>query len=200
VAAAQLGANHRPFYFRSTSVPPPARICFDDWRKGVTRVLTAALSSCNSGIYSTGRMLRGLAVNGEAPAAVKKLSGRRLPLAALTLSTAVMGIGVVVNIVSPDKAFTYITSVGTCAGLWTWTMILAAHLRYRGKVRAGLLPATDFRMPGAPVTNWIAIAALALVVVFIAMDADTRMALYVWAVWFALLSAGYLTLTRKARA
>ncbi|WP_327249966.1 amino acid permease [Streptomyces sp. NBC_01320] len=162
-------------------------------------VLTAALSSCNSGIYSTGRMLRGLAVNGEAPDVVKRLNGRRLPLAALTLSTLVMGIGVVVNIVSPDKAFVYITAVGTCAGLWTWTVILAAHLRYHGKVRAGLLPATDFRMPGAPVTNWIAIAALLSVLILIGMDADTRMALYVWASWFALLGAGYLTLTRKAR-
>ncbi|MFF2518336.1 hypothetical protein [Streptomyces sp. NPDC058086] len=30
-------------------------------------VLTAALSSCNSGINSTGRMLRGLALQDEAP-------------------------------------------------------------------------------------------------------------------------------------
>ncbi|WP_405842385.1 amino acid permease [Streptomyces platensis] len=162
-------------------------------------VLTAALSSCNSGIYSTGRMLRGLAVNGEAPGAMKMLSGRQLPLLALVLSTLVMGIGLIVNVVSPDKAFVYITSVGTCAGLWTWFMILAAHLRYRAKVRAGLLPAADFRMPGAPVTNWIAIAVLIFVVVLIAMDADTRLALYVWAVWFALLSAGYWISRRTPR-
>lgn len=25
----ELLANHRPFYFRSTSVPPPPDICFD---------------------------------------------------------------------------------------------------------------------------------------------------------------------------
>ena len=31
-------------------------------------VLTAALSSCNSGLYSTGRVLRALADKGEAPA------------------------------------------------------------------------------------------------------------------------------------
>jgi AAT family amino acid transporter len=154
-------------------------------------VLTAALSSCNSGLYSTGRMLRGLAVNGEAPAALKKLSGRQLPLVSLVLSTLVMGIGVIVNIVSPDKAFVYITSVGTCAGLWTWFVILGAHLRYRSKVRAGLLPASDFRMPGAPYTNWIAIVALAFVVVLIATDSDTRLGLYVWVVWFALLSVSY---------
>ncbi|MGW3241479.1 amino acid permease [Streptomyces sp. NPDC001070] len=154
-------------------------------------VLTAALSSCNSGIYSTGRMLRGLAANGEAPRTMEKLSGRRLPLPALIMSTLFMGIGVIVNVVSPGKAFLYITSVATCAGLWTWIMILAAHLRYRAKVRAGLLPAADFRMPGAPVTNWVAIMALLLVVVLMATDADTRLGLYVWLVWSVLLGIGY---------
>ncbi|CAM5727718.1 Putative amino acid permease OS=Streptomyces glaucescens OX=1907 GN=SGLAU_31135 PE=3 SV=1 [Streptomyces glaucescens] len=40
-------------------------------------VLTAALSSCNSGMYSTGRMLRGLAANAEAPKALGKLSSTK---------------------------------------------------------------------------------------------------------------------------
>ncbi|CDR10106.1 amino acid permease [Streptomyces iranensis] len=162
-------------------------------------VLTAALSSCNSGIYSSGRMLRGLAANGEAPDAVRKLSGRQVPRAALMLSTLVMGAGVVVNAVSPDKAFVYITAVGTCAGLWTWIVILAAHLRYRVRVRAGVLPVTDFRMPGAPVTNWIAIGALACVVILVAMNSDTRLALYVWVVWLALLSGIYRARIRSSR-
>jgi amino acid transporter, AAT family len=161
-------------------------------------VLTAALSSCNSGIYSTGRMMRGLAVNGEAPKAAARLSGRQLPLPALIASALFMGIGVIVNIVSPDKAFLYITSVATCAGLWTWIMILAAHLRYRSKVRAGLLPAADFRMPGAPVTNWIAIAALLSVVGLMASDSDTRLGLYVFAVWFAALVIGFRIAKRSA--
>ncbi|MEW2397962.1 amino acid permease [Streptomyces sp. NPDC046862] len=155
-------------------------------------ILSAALSSCNSGMYSTGRMLRGLAVNGEAPASLKKLSGRRLPLPALALSALVMGTGVVVNAVAPHKAFIYITSIATCAGLWTWIVILAAHLRYRSRVRAGLLPASDFRMPGAPVTNWVAMAALLFIIGLMASDADTRLGLYVWAVWSAILGIGYL--------
>ena len=42
-------------------------------------VLTAALSSCNSGMYSTGRMLRDLASNGEAPEAFSRLNARPAP-------------------------------------------------------------------------------------------------------------------------
>ncbi|WP_159850798.1 amino acid permease [Nocardia sp. CY41] len=154
-------------------------------------VLTAALSSCNSGIYCTGRMLRDLAANGEAPQTMGKLDDRQVPRHALVLSTLVMGAGVIVNVISPDKAFLYVTSVATCAGLWTWVVILAAHLRYRTKVRAGALPAADFRMPGAPITNWITVAVLGAIVVIMAIDADTRLALYIWAIWIALLGVGY---------
>ena len=160
-------------------------------------VLTAALSACNSGIYSAGRMLRGMSVRGEGPRASKGLNARQQPLPALTLSVLVMGIGVVVNAVSPDKAFVYITSVSACAVLWTWSMILIAHLRYRAKVRAGLLPTTDFRMPGAPVTNWIALASIAFVIVLMATSADTRLGLYVWAVWFTILTIGYQAARRR---
>ncbi|WP_435844072.1 hypothetical protein [Streptomyces gilvosporeus] len=156
------------------------------------------MSSCNSGIYSASRMVRGLAVNGEAPKVMRSLTHRRLPLPALVLSTLVMAIGVVVNVVSPDKAFVYDTSVSACAGLWTWAIILVAHLRYRAKVRAGLLPAVDFRMPGAPVTNWIALAALAFVVVLMAASSDTRLGLYVWAVWCTILTIGYQMVQRRA--
>lgn len=159
-------------------------------------VLTAALSACNSGLYSAGRMVRGLALNGEAHEVMTNLSTRKLPLPALVLSALAMGFGVVVNVISPDKAFIYITSIVTCAGLWTWLVILASHLRYRAKARAGLLPTTDYRMPGAPVTNWIAIAALLFVLVLIATSADTRTALHVWAIWLGLLCIGY-RITRR---
>ncbi|MGW2918436.1 hypothetical protein ACWDBF_11315 [Streptomyces angustmyceticus] len=46
-------------------------------------------------------------------------------------------------------------------------------------------------MPGAPVTNWIALAALAFVVVLMAASDDTRLGLYVWAVWCTILTIGY---------
>jgi AAT family amino acid transporter len=53
-------------------------------------------------------------------------------------------------------------------------------------------------MPGAPVTNWIGILALGFVVVLMATDADTRLGLYVWAVWFVVLGIGYQAAKRRA--
>ncbi|WP_237540517.1 MULTISPECIES: amino acid permease, partial [unclassified Streptomyces] len=100
-------------------------------------VLTAALSSCNSGMYSTGRMLRDLAANSEAPTVFGRLNSRKTPALGITVSAGLMGIGVVLNYVVPEKAFGYVTSVATAAGIWTWMMILASHIRYRRGVEAG---------------------------------------------------------------
>ncbi|MFF4652693.1 amino acid permease [Streptomyces sp. NPDC001380] len=160
-------------------------------------VLTAALSSCNSGMYSTGRMLRDLALRGQAPGAVTRLNNRRTPAAAITVSALLMGVGVVLNYTAPAKAFTYVTSVATVAGIWTWAVILLSQIRYHAAHRAGRLPAPAFRAPGAPWTSWVALAFLAFVTVLIALDADARVSLYVFPVWALLLTAGYAVLRRR---
>lgn len=160
-------------------------------------LLTAALSSCNSGIYSTGRMLRSLALRDEAPARFAALSKQSVPFTGICASAGAMVIGVVVNVISPDKAFAYITSVSTVGIIVVWGVILVCHLKYRAKVRAGELPASDYRLPGAPVTNWAALGFLGLVVVLLLWTDGGRTALVVGAVWAALVCAGYYAFGRR---
>ncbi|MEO3751817.1 amino acid permease [Streptomyces sp. B6B3] len=154
-------------------------------------VLTAALSSCNSGMYSTGRMLRDLAGNREAPARLGRLNGRQSPASAITLSVAFMGIGVVLNYLVPEKAFVYVTSVATACGIWTWAMILVSHMRYRRAVVAGRLPASSFPAPAGALGSAVALAFLLLVVVVMLLHDDARVSLYVGAAWAVLLVAGW---------
>ncbi|MER8102745.1 amino acid permease [Kitasatospora sp. NPDC094016] len=160
-------------------------------------VLTAALSSCNSGMYSTGRMLRDLALRGQAPGQLTKLNSHRTPAFAITLSCLLMGVGVVLNRLVPAKAFEYITSVATVCGLWTWAMILICQIRYRKAWRAGHLPPPTFKAPGGPWISWTALAFLALVVVLIAFDPVNRISLYVFPGWAVLLVVGYQVLKRR---
>ncbi|MGW0704992.1 amino acid permease [Streptomyces sp. NPDC002643] len=160
-------------------------------------VLTAALSSCNSGMYSTGRMLRTLADSGEAPGAFNKLSATKTPALAIGVSVLFMGIGVVLNYIVPEKAFSYVVSVATGAGIWTWLMILISHVRYRRAVDAGRLPASSFPAPGGATGSWIAIVFLLVVTGLIAYDHEARVSLYVMAGWAAALGVGWLVL--KAR-
>jgi AAT family amino acid transporter len=160
-------------------------------------VLTAALSSCNSGMYSTGRMLRDLASNSEAPQAFGKLNARKTPAVGITVSVALMGIGVVLNYVVPEKAFLYVTSVATAAGIWTWMMILVSHIRYRSAVDAGRLRASSFPAPGGALFSWVALLFLIGVTCMIAYDKDARVCLYVAAGWAVALGVGWTVLKRR---
>ncbi|MBY8879271.1 amino acid permease [Actinacidiphila acidipaludis] len=160
-------------------------------------VLSAALSSCNSGMYSTGRMLRDLAANGQGPRVFTRLTGRRTPAAGILASVAVMGIGVWLNYVDPAGAFTYITAFATVAGVWTWGVILAAHIRYRAAVRAGRAAPAWFTAPGGAAASWCTLVFLAAVVVLIAADSQARVSLYGAPVWAAALAAGYAVLRRR---
>ncbi|WP_431950686.1 amino acid permease [Nocardia lijiangensis] len=161
-------------------------------------LLTAALSSCNSGIYSTGRMLRSLSLRKEAPAVVGTLNSRSVPFAGICLSAGVMVLGVIVNAISPDKAFAYITSVSTIGIIFVWGIILVCHMIYRARVKAGVLPASDYRLPAAPVTTAFALGLLVLVVILLLFTGSGRTAVVVGAVWAVAVSAGYLALTRLA--
>jgi AAT family amino acid transporter len=163
-------------------------------------VLTAALSSCNAGgLYSTSRMLRTAGVNGDGPQALARLNGRGVPVLTVVISALVMGVGVVINAVVPDKAFEYITSVSTGGAILVWSVILVAHMAYRRKAAAGLLPRAPYRMPWAPYTNWLVLAFFAFVTVTIAWEADTRVALYVMAGWLVLVLAGWPLVWRSSQ-
>ncbi|WP_190822484.1 amino acid permease [Saccharopolyspora pogona] len=160
-------------------------------------VTTAALSSCNSGIYSTARMLRTLSEDSQAPRSVGVLSGRAVPSRAIGVTFGAMLIGVVLNYFVPEQAFTYITSASTAGAIFTWAMILIAHLGYRRKVARGELQAGPFRMPLAPYSNYVVLAFLAFVVVLLAFDAETRIALYITPVLAIALVIGYLATRNK---
>jgi amino acid transporter, AAT family len=154
-------------------------------------VITAAASSCNSGVFSTGRMLYTLAQFGQAPRIFAQVSSRHVPAMGITASAALMLIGVALNYLMPERVFVYVTSVALVGSLWTWALIVIAHLGYRKAVAAGQAAPVSYRMPGTPYSNWFVVAFLILVAAFLGVDADTRVALYVAPVWFAVLAIGY---------
>ncbi len=140
-------------------------------------VITAAASSCNSGLYSTGRMLYTLALRRQAPSMFGVLNSRQVPAAGIHVSAALMLIGVVLNYVVPEEVFTWVTSIALVGTLWTWVMIMLAHKNYRARVRRGQAAGVSYRMPGWPVANWLAIAFLLIVTAMLSLTPGTRVAL-----------------------
>jgi len=195
VAWGQLRPDTSPFVlvFEKIGIPAGAEIIN-------FVVITAAASSCNSGIFSTGRMLHSLAGVGQAPRAFGKVSSRNVPAAGLTASAAIMLIGVALNYVVPERVFVYVTSISLVGSLWTWALIVIAHLGYRKTVAIGETRKVAYRMPGSPYTNWFVVAFLVLVATLLGLDEGTRVALYVAPAWFIILSIGYqIAKTRTAK-
>lgn len=128
-------------------------------------VLTAALSSTNSGLYSTGRILRALADRGEAPAIAARMSSRHVPYGGILITCAVYFAGVILNLVVPHRAFDIATSLASLGVLSTWITIIVCQMRLRAMALRGQVARPSYRMPGAPATSLISLALLALVIV-----------------------------------
>ncbi len=154
-------------------------------------VLTAALSSCNSGIFTTGRMLYNLSLQGSAPKSFGDLSQSQVPMKAILVSSLCMLIGVFLNYVVPGKVFAYVTSVATFAGIFAWFSILLAQMNFRKELTAEEVAKLKFPMKWYPASNYISMAFLVFVVVVMCINPDTRVAVIVGPLWIAGLLAYY---------
>lgn len=153
-------------------------------------VITAAMSGCNSGIYSAGRMLYTLGVFGQAPKCFKKVSGNGVPLYGTIAVLIGLAIGVVLNIIAPPKIFVYVYSASVLPGMVPWFVILISQIRFR-KIKGAALRNHPFRMPLAPFSNYLTIAFLIVVLIGMWFNPDTRLSLVVGIIFLCFVAAGY---------
>ncbi|MFP3126013.1 amino acid permease [Ectobacillus funiculus] len=141
-------------------------------------VITAAMSGCNSGIYSAGRMLYTLGMNGQAPKYFTKISHNGVPLFGTIGVLIGLAIGVILNYIAPKNLFVYVYSASVLPGMVPWFVILISQIRFR-KVKGAEMDNHPFKMPFAPVTNYLTIAYLILVLIGMWFNEDTRISLIV---------------------
>lgn len=150
-------------------------------------VLTAAASSCNSGIFTTGRMLYSLALEGKAPKYFAEVSKTKVPARGILFSAACMMIGVVLNFVIPEEAFNYITSIATFVGIFVWFVITWCQMNFRKTLTPEQVKNLKFPMFGFPVANYIAMAFLAFVIFVMCTNPGNRIAVIVGIPWLVVL-------------
>jgi D-serine/D-alanine/glycine transporter len=161
-------------------------------------VLTSAMSSANSGIYSTSRMVYGLAQEGDAPKVFGRLSGRKVPSNALFLSCVLLLSGVVLMYAGQDigKAFEMVTTVSAVCFVFVWSIILASYIAFRRR-RPELHNASAFKMPGGIPMVPVVFAFFAFVLWALTTQTDTLEALLVTPIWFIALGVVWLFLRRR---
>jgi L-asparagine permease len=145
-------------------------------------VLTAAASACNSGLYSTGRILRSLAQRGEAPRFANKLSSRHVPYGGVLLTASVLALGVGLNAWVPKQAFDIAVEVASLGVITTWATLLLCQIRLRAAALRGQVRRPQYRMPGAPWTNYCTLGFLAVVVIMMAFESDLATRIAFWCI------------------
>ncbi len=154
-------------------------------------VLTAALSSMNTNLYLTGRMLFSLARGGFAPAAFGRLSPRGAPRNAILSSTLGLALAAVLAAEYAGSAYQWLFGVAIFGGILVWIVVLVTLLAFRRtRAKQGLAP-SRVRMPCYPWLPLAGIAALVLILIdcfFVGL----AVAWAAGAAWIALISLVYL--------
>ena len=133
-------------------------------------VLTAALSSLNAGLYSTGRILRSMALNGSAPRYAAKMNAQGVPYGGIMITAAISVLGVVLNAIVPAQAFEIVLNFAAIGIICSWGMIVLCQIALVRRARRGELERPAFRMPLAPVSGWVTLAFLVAVLILMAFD------------------------------
>ncbi len=146
-------------------------------------VLTSAASACNSGMFSTSRILYNLGNQKQAPANFSKLNKNHVPANALFVSTLVVSGGALLSKLIPGQAFSIVTTISAICFIWVWGVILVCHLKYK-KTQPELHAASTFKAPWTPFVNYLVLGLFGLILVVMLVADETRPALLLTPVWF----------------
>ena len=94
-------------------------------------VISAALSSVNTNLYLSTRMLFSLSRGRYAPAALGRLSTNGVPHRALGVSSLGMAAAILLAVYVPQRAFLLMYGSAVAGMYFVWIVILAAHISFR---------------------------------------------------------------------
>ena len=182
----QIGVNGSPFVqiFESLGIQSAATILN-------IVVISAAISAINSDVFGAGRMLYGMAKDGQAPQVFTRISKNGVPWMTVVVMASVLLIGVVLNYFIPKNIFLIIASIATFATVWVWLMILISQIGMRRKLSKTEIQSLDFPIVGWPYAPAFAIIFMVFVLAIIAYFPTSRPAIYVGGTWLLILAIVY---------
>lgn len=129
-------------------------------------VLVAVLSCLNSGIYVASRVLFTLAAKKDAPMWIVQVDKRGVPSRAILVGAAIACAAVALEAFFPKEIFGFLINASGALMIFVYMLVVASHLVLRPKIpKESLHLATWFY----PFSGWIALAAMAAVLVAMAM-------------------------------
>src|SRR5215831_6950566 len=154
-------------------------------------VLTAALSSVNTNLYLSTRMLFSLGRGGYAPAWMGKVSSNGVPHRALLASTAGIIAAILLAIFAPKNAFLMLYGTAVAGMLFVWLVILNTHLCFRKAIKREQLSSLPMRLRAHPLPTVLGILLLLAVSVTTFLVDGLRWSVPAFAVFLVLISLAY---------
>ncbi|KPL58236.1 amino acid permease [Rossellomorea vietnamensis] len=161
-------------------------------------VLTSAASACNSGMFSTSRILYNLSKTNQGPSPFAKLNKNHVPSNGLFISTLVISAGALLSKLLPEQAFGIVTTISAICFIWVWGVILICHLKYK-KTRRDLHLKSTFKAPLTPFINYVVLTMFAVILVIMLVSEATRPALLLTPLWFIFLFVLYRLRRKKEK-
>lgn len=149
-------------------------------------VLTSAASACNSGMFSTSRILFNLGYKKQAPSYFATLNKNHVPRNGLLISTLVLSAGALLSKLIPDQAFGVVTTISAICFIWVWGVVLVCHIKYK-KTKPELQAKSKFKAPFTPFINYVVLILFAIILIIMLFAEETRPALLLTPLWFILL-------------
>ncbi|WP_436860346.1 amino acid permease [Staphylococcus caeli] len=156
-------------------------------------VLTAAMSGCNSGIFSASRMTLNLSQKGMLPKFFTKVMKNGVPVWTVVAIAVGILIGALLNVILPlfikgaDSVFVYVYSASILPGMVPWFMILISHLRFR-KNHPEEIEGHPFKMPGGAFTNYITMAFFIMVLIGMLFNKETVVSVVIGIVFLSFMT------------
>ncbi|MBI6852623.1 amino acid permease [Pseudomonas cichorii] len=163
-------------------------------------VISAAVSAINSDIFGAGRMMYGMALEGQAPAGFAKLSRQGVPWMTVVVMGVTLLAGVLLNYLIPKNVFLLIASLATFATVWVWLMILMTQVAMRRSMSREEVAQLKFPVPFWPYGPAAAIVFMLFIFGVLGYFPDNRAALIVGAIWIVLLVIAYYLWIRPRHA
>ena len=160
-------------------------------------VLTAALSSVNTDLYLSTRMLFSLSHGGYAPRWMAKLSRNGVPHRALLASTAGIIAAIQLAIFAPRNAFLMLYGTAVAGMLFVWLLILNTHLRFRKALTRERLQRLPMRLRFHPLFTLAGILSIIAIAVTTFFVDGLQWSVPAFSVFLVLISLLYLHIRQQ---
>ncbi len=151
-------------------------------------VLSAALSSMNTNLYLSSRMLFSLSRAGFLPAYLGRLGGGATPALAAWTTGAFVLLASMLSWFTP-RAYNYLFGIALFGAMIIWILVFLSHFRFRARHALADLP---LRTPFFPLPQIIGLGLLAALLLTMGLDASFwRVSWLVGVPWLGLLALYY---------